>query len=302
MKSALSRSHIQDLLHTLYSMAFLVEARDPYTGGHLWRVSQYSTRLALASGLSKQNAVITGLGGFLHDLGKVGVPDSILNNPGKLSDEDYAVMKTHPSLGAQVLQGHPLASLAMNAVLEHHERIDGGGYPSGLSGRNIAEFARIVGIADAFDAMTSTRPYRKSMSLAAAIEQIEINLDKQFDLHFGRRFIELAKSNELDGIIGYSDIGIPMHECPMCGPVVVVHKHQKAGDKVFCRVCGNGFALEKQQGKLALKPTMQKGNAEELQALIDHDLLTRLLDDSLAYMPIDGGNGKSWLQRFRDRL
>ena len=298
----MKNTHTQDLLHTLYSMAFLVEARDPYTGGHLWRVSQYSTRLALACGFSKQDAVIAGLGGFLHDLGKVGVPDSILNNIGKLSDAEYAVMKTHPSLGAQVLQGHPLAPLAMDAVLGHHERIDGRGYPSGLSGRKIAESARIVGISDAFDAMTSTRPYRRGMPLAAAIEQIEVNLDKQFDLNFGRRFIELAQSNELDGIIGYSDTSIPMHECPMCGPVVVVHKHQKAGDPVFCRVCGNGFALQKQQGKLVLNPTMQKGNAADLQALIDHDLLARLLEESLQYLPINGGSGKSWLRRLRDGL
>ncbi|QSB03322.1 HD-GYP domain-containing protein [Methylomonas sp. EFPC1] len=302
MKSIQNASHTQNLLHTLYSMAFLVEARDPYTGGHLWRVSQYSTRLALACGFSKPDAVVAGLGGFLHDLGKVGVPDSILNNPGKLTDAEYAVMKTHPALGAQVLEWHPLAPLAMDVVLSHHERVDGRGYPSGLSGRKIAESARIVGIADAFDAMTSTRPYRRGMSLVAAIEQIEVNLDKQFDLHFGRRFIELAQSGELDGIIGHSDTGIPMRECPMCGPVVVVHKHQNAGDKVFCRVCGNGFALEKQQGKLALKPTMQKGSAADLQALIDHDLLARLLEESLPYLPVGSGNGKSWLRQLRDWL
>lgn len=215
MKTALSQSLTQELLHTLYSMAFLVEARDPYTGGHLWRVSQYATRLALACGFSKQDAVVAGLGGFLHDLGKVGVPDGILNNPGKLSDEQYAVMKTHPTLGAQVLEGHPMAPLVMNAVLGHHERIDGTGYPNGLQGRKIPEAARIVGIADAFDAMTSTRPYRKGMPVATAIEQIEMNLDRQFDLNFGRRFIELVHANELDGIIGYSDTGIPMRECPM---------------------------------------------------------------------------------------
>lgn len=299
MKPALSKPHAEDLLHTLYSMAFLVEARDPYTGGHLWRVSQYSTRLALACGFSKQDAVIAGLGGFLHDLGKVGVPDRILNNPGKLSKAEYAVMKTHPSLGAQVLQGHPLAPLAMDAVSGHHERIDGRGYPSGLSGRKIPESARIVGIADAFDAMTSTRPYRQGMPVATAIEQIKVNLDKQFDLHYGRRFIELALSNELDGIIGHSDDGIPMHACPLCGPVVVVHKHQKAGDKVFCRVCGNGFALEKQQGKMALKPTMQKGDAIDLQAFIDHDLFNRLLAETLPNLPTNFNVGTKWLEQIR---
>ncbi|MCL7421740.1 MAG: HD-GYP domain-containing protein [Methylobacter sp.] len=302
MKPAHDKAHTQELLHTLYSMAFLVEARDPYTGGHLWRVSQFSTRLALACGLSKRQAVIAGLGGFLHDLGKVGVPDSILNNTGRLSDAEYAVMKTHPALGAQVLQGHPLAPLAMDAVLGHHERIDGRGYPAGLTGDKIAETARIVGIADAFDAMTSTRPYRKGMPVAAAIEQITVNLDAQFDLNFGRCFIELARSGELDGIIGHSDIGIPLHECPICGPVVVVQRKQKAGDQVFCRVCGNGFTLGKQQGRLALKPTGKRGTAQDLQALIDHDLLARLLDESLPYLPVGEGSGKSWLQRLRDWL
>jgi len=302
MKSALSKSLTQELLHTLYSMAFLVEARDPYTGGHLWRVSQYATRLALAGGLSKSDAVVAGLGGFLHDLGKVGVPDSILNHTGKLDDAQYAVMKTHPALGAQVLEGHPMAPLALDAVLGHHERIDGKGYPNGLIGRKIPETARIVGIADAFDAMTSSRPYRKGMPLERAIEQIEINLDQQFDLHFGRSFIALARSGELDSIMGHSDDGIPMHTCPLCGPVVVVHKHQKAGDKAFCRVCGNVFLLEKQDKGLGLQPTMQKGNAEDLQALIDHDLLTRLLEESLPYLPVDSGSGTSWLQRLRDRF
>ena len=303
MKPALSKAHIQDLLHTLYSMAFLVEARDRYTGGHLWRVSQFSTRLALASDLSKQQAVVAGLGGFLHDLGKVGVPDSILNNTGKLSDDEYAVMKTHPELGAQVLQGHPLASLAMDAVLGHHERIDGRGYPAGLTGSDMSDTAKIVGLADAFDAMTSTRPYRQGMAVDAAIEQISQHLDTQFDQTFGLNFIALAKSGELDGIIGHSEAGIPMHNCPMCGPVVVVHKYQKAGDAIFCRVCGNGFSLQKQHGEFTLKPTGKLGTAHDLQANIDHDLLGRLLEEALPYLSVDSNNiGVNWLQRLRNWL
>ncbi|WP_340122476.1 HD-GYP domain-containing protein [Methylobacter svalbardensis] len=300
MKPLLSKAHTQDLLHTLYSMAFLVEARDPYTGGHLWRVSQFSTRLALACDFSKQQAVVAGLGGFLHDLGKVGVPDSILNNKGKLGDDEYAVMKTHPELGAQVLQGHPLAPLAMDAVLGHHERIDGHGYPSGLTSEAISNTAKIVGLADAFDAMTSTRPYRKGMAVEAAIEQITKNLDTQFDRTFGVKFIALAKSGELDGIIGHSDAGIPMRDCPICGPVVVVHKHQKAGDAVFCRVCGNGFSVQKQHGELKLQPTGKLGTPHDLQANIDHDLLGRLLEEALPHLPVDSSNsGRSWLQRLR---
>ena len=297
-----NKTHTHHLLHTLYSMAFLVEARDPYTGGHLWRVSQFSTRLALACGFSKQQAVVAGLGGFLHDLGKVGVPDSILNSKAKLSDEEYAVMKTHPALGAQVLHGHPMAPLAMEAVIGHHERIDGKGYPAGLVSRQIPDVARIVGIADAFDAMTSTRPYRKGMPVSHAIEQIAANLDSQFDLKWGRRFIELAKAGELNDIVGHSDSGIPLRECPMCGLVVVIHKQHKAGDSVFCRACGNGFALENQQGQLALKNTRKMGSADEVQTFIDHDLLSRLLDESLPHLPIDKRHDQTWLQRLRHGL
>ncbi|MDD5410315.1 MAG: hypothetical protein PHF31_02710 [Methylobacter sp.] len=103
-------------------------------------------------------------------------------------------------------------------------------------------------MADTFDVMTSTRPYHKGMTMEAAIEQIAKTLDTQFDRPFGLNFIELAKSGELDAIIGHSEADIPMRDCPICGPVVVVHMHQKAGDAVFCRVYGNGFSLQKQRG------------------------------------------------------
>ncbi len=147
--------------------------------------------------------------------------------------------------------------------------------------------------------MTSTRPYRKGMPLEAAVEQIATNLDTQFDRTFGLNLIALAKSGELNGIIGHSDAGIPMHNCPMCGPVVVVHKHQKAGDAVYCRVCGNGFSLQKQHGKLKVEVTGKLGTAHDLQSNIDHDLLGRLLEEALPHLPVNGDSGKSWLQRLR---
>lgn len=161
-----------DLLRTLYAMAFVVEARDPYTGGHLWRVSQYAAKLALAAGFSRRDAATVALGGFLHDLGKVGVPEAILNKPASLSDSEYGVIKTHPEVGVRVLIGHPLAPLIDTAVGGHHERMDGRGYPKGLAGASISAEARIVAIADAFDAMTSSRPYRRGMPVEVALEQI----------------------------------------------------------------------------------------------------------------------------------
>ena len=140
-----------DLLKTLYTMAMMVEARDAYTGGHLWRVAQFSRLLAQASGLSALEVERIALGGFLHDLGKIGVPDAVLNKPDRLTDEEYDIIKTHPQVGADLLAGHPLAELAMDAVLLHHETPDGRGYPQGRKADAIPLVARIVGIADAFD-------------------------------------------------------------------------------------------------------------------------------------------------------
>jgi HD-GYP domain-containing protein (c-di-GMP phosphodiesterase class II) len=150
------------LLKSLVLMASMIEARDAYTGGHLWRVSQYAHQLAEAAGLSAEMAFLSALGGFLHDIGKISIPDDILEKPGRLTESEYDVVKTHPGIGATLIQEHPLGELALAAVHQHHERIDGRGYPDQLQGDQISIFARIVAIADAFDALTSTRPYRKA--------------------------------------------------------------------------------------------------------------------------------------------
>ncbi|MDO9214728.1 MAG: HD domain-containing protein [Methylococcales bacterium] len=280
-----SKTKIDDLLPTLYSMAFLVEARDAYTGGHLWRVSQLVARLALAAGLSRKEAATAALGGFLHDLGKVGVPDAILNKTDKLTDTEYAIIKTHPDVGVRVLHGHPLAALVHDAVLSHHERVDGRGYPNGITEGAISQAAKMVSLADAFDAMTSSRPYRAGMPLEAALEQIKINLGGQFDKKLGERFIALGRAGELDVIVGHSDAGIPLHSCPMCGPVVVVKREQKVGDAVYCRVCGNEFHLaENNNHVLQLEPTHKKGTPADLIMDIDYPLLEQLIENTAPYL------------------
>lgn len=162
-------SQQSELLKSLYGLSMIVEARDPYTGGHLWRVSQFSRLLAEASGLSPRATALAELGGFLHDLGKVGVPDSILGKPGKLDAAEFDVIRTHPAIGQRLLTPHPLSHLAIEAVVGHHEMPDGKGYPRGLRGDAIPAVARTVAIADAFDAMTSTRPYRPGMPIATAM-------------------------------------------------------------------------------------------------------------------------------------
>ncbi|MCI0555103.1 MAG: HD domain-containing protein [Anaerolineae bacterium] len=123
-----------ELIKSLLVMANVVEARDPYTGGHLWRVSQFAKLLSIKAGLSEVEAIQISLGGYLHDLGKVGIPDAILRKPDRLTEQEIEIIKTHPLIGGKLINAHPLSSLVCSPILEHHERLDGKGYPCGLSG------------------------------------------------------------------------------------------------------------------------------------------------------------------------
>lgn len=272
--------HHEDLLTSLLVMAWMVEARDPYTGGHLWRVSRFSRLLATEAGLADADVARIAIGGFLHDLGKISVPDQILGKPDRLTDEEYAVIKTHPEVGWRMLAGHPLARLAEAAVRAHHETPDGGGYPRGLAGEAVPLDARIVGICDAFDAMTSTRPYRRGMPVANALALIEDNLNRQFDRALGERFVGLGRAGTLDHIVGHSDEGIPLHECAMCGPTLVLRRGQKAGERIYCRHCGGEYVTEGRDGGLAAVPTGRTGSPEDLEAEADTVLIAGVVRES----------------------
>ena len=273
-------NYTQELLKSLYVMASLVEARDPYTGGHLWRVSQFSGLLATRLNLPNKDIARVMLGGFLHDLGKVGVPDSILNKHDRLTDAEYAVIKTHPEIGRRVLSGHPLAPLAEEAVLSHHERPDGKGYPRSLPHEAISLDARIVGLTDAFDAMTSTRPYRVGMPITKALTIIEEYSGTQFDTEVSRAFIQLGKEGALNHIVGHSDLGIPMQDCPECGPIIVVRRNQKTGDYVFCRNCGYKTTVIREDDSITIAETDDHGTAEELQPEVDMLLVQELIAEA----------------------
>lgn len=270
----------EDLLSSLLVMAWMVEARDPYTGGHLWRVSRFSRLLASEYGLPDSEVARISLGGFLHDLGKVGVPDHILNKKDRLTDKEYEVIKTHPEVGWRTLAGHPLARLAEAAIRAHHEMPNGKGYPRGLSGHDIPVDARIVGICDAFDAMTSTRPYRRGMPIAKALAIIDENLGSQFDRDFGERFIALGRAGALDHIVGHSDQGIPLHECMMCGPTLVMRKGQGAGEHLYCRSCSGEYLTQMDKGKLVTKPTGRMGRPQDVEPEADIALIAHLVRES----------------------
>jgi len=184
---------IDNSLKSLLSLAWVVEARDPYTGGHLWRVSQYARLVAGYLGLSRTEVSRAALGGFLHDLGKIGIPDRVLLKTSKLDDDEYDTIRTHPETGRRLVAQHPLGAIVMDAVHLHHERPDGRGYPLGLKGSAIPQMAAIIGVCDAFDAMTSSRPYRSPMPLDRALDIVREQRGLQFDERASDALLALGK-------------------------------------------------------------------------------------------------------------
>lgn len=271
-------SEKESLLNTLLGLSMIVEARDPYTGGHLWRVSQYSKLLAGQAGLSRRDIALCEIGGFLHDLGKVGVPDAILNKPDRLTDGEYSVIKTHPSVGGKLLTNHPLANLAYEAVVGHHERPDGKGYPNGLAGEVIPEVARIVGIADAFDAMTSTRAYRKGMPMDKALKIIGDELGSQFDATLAKHFLAKSGTDQLAHIHGHSEPGLPLFQCG-CGAPLAIRSSLRDGDHVYCHCCGGESRLSKHGDDRKLEMTGVRGDASVLAPDRDTDLIGAMVEE-----------------------
>ena len=275
------------LLASLLAMAWFVEARDPYTGGHLWRVSRYAQLLAKALGLAPAEIARIGLGGFLHDLGKIGVPDAILRKTDRLTDEEYAVMKTHPAMGARMLAGHPLAELVMDAVRLHHERPDGKGYPVGLAANDIPRMARIVGVCDAFDAMTSHRPYRAGMPLEKALGIIRGEIGTQFDAQSAQALIALGERGDLRHVMGHSADGIPLQQCAACGPTLVLTRRSAGGQLLYCRNCSTEFKLTAGADGLLATPTGGMGTPADLTPELDADLIQETVALAVAELPPD---------------
>jgi putative nucleotidyltransferase with HDIG domain len=166
---------------TIKAVTNSVEARDPYTRGHSQRVGEIAKIIAEELGWSQQERDLIDWGSVLHDVGKIGIPDTVLNKPGKLTDEEYGVIKTHPSIGAEIVKEISFLDPIMPYVLEHHERYDGKGYPKGLAGDGISIKARLLAVADCYDAMTTDRPYRNGLEPEIAFNEIVKNAETQFD-------------------------------------------------------------------------------------------------------------------------
>ena len=178
-------------METIEILRFTVEAKDAYTRGHSDRVSAYSVLIGEALGLSEDDLKTLKIGGLFHDIGKIGIPDSILLKTDKLDDEEYSEIKNHPAIGAHILSNATIFKDIIPIVKHLHERFDGHGYPGKLKGEEIPYLARIATVADSFDAMTSKRSYRDSLPIDVVKEEIKKNSGTQFDPEIAEVFLKI---------------------------------------------------------------------------------------------------------------
>lgn len=205
-------------LGTIKALSASIDAKDRYTRGHSERVAHLGRRLALAMGLSEEQAERVHLSGLLHDVGKIGVPEAVLCKQGRLTDEEFELIKAHPEIGARILEGIPLLEDVLPGVLHHHERYDGRGYPARLSGEQIPLVARILAVADAFDAMSSTRSYRPAMSREIVLQKMREGLGTQFDPVLGEVFQSLDLT-EYDRLVAVAESSARSPLQPLAAPV-----------------------------------------------------------------------------------
>ena len=182
-------------LESIQTLRYTVEAKDPYTRGHSDRVSEYSELIGKYLNLSEDDLHKLKIGGLFHDIGKIGVPDSILLKTSRLTDDEYSEIKNHPSIGAHILSNASLFQDIIPIVKHHHERYDGFGYPGKLAGEDIPYLARIAAVADSFDAMTSKRTYRDSLPIDIVKQEIEKNKGTQFDPKITDVFLDILNNH-----------------------------------------------------------------------------------------------------------
>lgn len=195
-KETLEKAYIE----TIEMLRYIVEAKDSYTRGHSDRVSAYSVLIGEELGLYNKDLAVLKVAGLFHDIGKIGIPDTILLKTSKLTDEEYAEIKKHPYIGKQIVSNASIFKDILPIIYSHHERMDGNGYPAGLKGDEIPFLARIVSVADSFDAMTSKRSYREELNIDYVKEEIKKYSGVQFDPEVSQAFINILE-NKFDKIL-----------------------------------------------------------------------------------------------------
>lgn len=243
---------------TAEALASAIDAKDKYTKGHSSRVAEYSRKIAESVGKSSQECDEIYYAALLHDVGKIGISRSILQKPGKLSNEEYQVIKEHPDIGAQILSSISESPYLSIGARSHHERYDGKGYPQGLKGNDIPEIARIIAVADAYDAMTSSRSYRETIPQQVVREEFVKGLGTQFDPLFGKIMIHLIdldeeyqmkEKEEVKELAGKNELICGEYRSAVSEGIVVTKEITKI--KFQC-VADEGFAAEKAMPSIIL--------------------------------------------------
>lgn len=195
LKSTQQEQLKREKLQAIEIIRRTVDAKDSYTRGHSDRVSKYSVLIGQSLGLNNSDIELLRIGGLFHDIGKIGIPDRVLLKEGKLTDEEYDEIKKHPSIGAHIIENSEVFDELIPIVLHHHEKFDGTGYPDRLKGNDIPRLARIVAVADTFDAMTSKRSYRDPLPLEVVINEIKRCSGSQFDPYVAEVFLNILENN-----------------------------------------------------------------------------------------------------------
>ncbi|MDI6736012.1 MAG: HD domain-containing protein [bacterium] len=189
---------LKDLFfNSIKALVTTIEAKDPYTRGHSERVMKYSQAIVSELNLPDDEKETIRLAGLLHDIGKIGISEAIIRKPDRLTDEEFAEIMKHPTIGAEIIKPIKQLQSVVPGVWQHHERYDGGGYPNRLKGEGISFLGRVLAVADTFDAMTSDRPYRKGLPHQRALEEIKEQSDRQFDPDIAEAFLKAYE----DGLI-----------------------------------------------------------------------------------------------------
>lgn len=193
----------QAYLESIQTLRYTVEVKDSYTRGHSDRVSEYSVLLGKHLGLPQTDLDTLRVGGLFHDIGKIGVPDAILQKNGRLDDDEYSQIKQHPNIGIHILSHAKIFQNILPIVEHHHEKFDGTGYPGRLAGNDIPYLARIAAVADSFDAMASKRAYRNSLPLNVIIDEFERCKGTQFDPEIANVFLDILRNHrdEIDEVM-----------------------------------------------------------------------------------------------------
>ena len=236
-------------LSMLAVLANAIEARDHYTVGHTWRVARFAQVVARRLGWDEAKLAEIEVGGLLHDIGKIGVPDSILTKQGPLDADEQARMKLHPTIGARMLRDVPSLEHVLPYVLSHHENVDGSGYPDGLAGEAIPPEARLLAVVDAFDAMTSTRPYRRGMAVEVAVERLERAAGSQLDPTIVAALVAAWRAGELAPYLATEQQAQHQVPCPHCSTWFTPAPGSDA-NRCRCPTCHRQLRLVAEDGAL----------------------------------------------------